>query len=578
MSQPENGAPAALENIQRDWNDLTLRVAQAETERGALEIENKNLRTLLERAIEHRQKSHTELVNILATLVSKLPLNDVGVIVARLVEHNTHVSEVSASLINGKLEENQLQPAILKQLDKTKRDLAALVKPAVEELIKSDAPLDAAMLQSFVANPENFYLPAAIRASRGFVKGQLPRERIVKEFGEEALIFFKDVTTDIKFNPRPKADEIMLSFHADFETAFAQNPNAVAAKRAELLALFQKVRITREHSEKSRAQKNAFLRLSFVLELIHYYDNQGTESPDVVFAQRMPPLIEQLVVTGERETLDEKLIIQAEGLLAFILSADYRNSVINNLGKSGGLGRALRFTLAFRAEKLSDIDPITVECVKFLIPQGKVPPLETLLPVLRLFNPHMQQSCVRAILDLERLRKDEAQMLGHALAKELGLTELENQLNQKTVLTPERESQQAWENIKNLIGSRATPGEVAAAIRKRLHAKYDADEIKASWMVLTESDPLVFVRVFCLLPYLPDGTTDPVARAVLETYTTRLTHEKYAAIYAKVLNALKNLYKVKADSPALVNFIALTKWVDAASADKIVSDIGMTAP
>ncbi len=574
MSEPQTAAPAPLENIQRDWNDLTLRVAQAETERAALEIDNKNLRTLLERAIEHRQKSHTELVNILATLVSKLPLNDVGIIVSKLVEHNTHVGEVSASLIKGKLEENQLQPAILKQLDKTKRDLTAMVAPAVAELIKLDSPLDPAMLQSFVANPENFFSHAAVRASRGFVKGQLPRERVLKDFGVEALPLFRDVTTDLKFNPRPKPEEIMFVFADDFEAQLAQNP-ALAAQRGELLALFQKVRATRENTEQSRAMKHAFLRLAFVLELIHYYDHTDTESPDVVFAQRMPPLIEQLVITGEREALDEKLIVQAESLLALILSADYRNSVINNIGKGGGLLRLLRYTLAFRAEKLSDIDPVTQECVKFMLPQGKLPTAEALLPVLRLFNPHMQQSVVRAMMDSDRLRKDEAQALGRVLAKELGLAEIENQLNTKTVLTPERESQHAWENIKNLIGSRATPSEIATAVRKRLHAKYDADEIKASWVAVTEGDPLVFVRVFCLLPYLPDGTTDPVARAVLETYVTRLTHEKYAAIYAKVLNALKNLYKVKADSPALVNFIALAKWVDAAGADKIVADIGM---
>jgi hypothetical protein len=576
MSEPQNGAPAPLESIQRDWSSLTLRMAQAETERTALEIENKNLRTLLERAIEHRQKSHTELVNILATLVSKLPLNDVGIIVAKLVEHNAHVGEVSASLINGKLEENQLQPAILKQLDKTKRDLAAMVSPAVEELIKLDSPLDAAMLQSFVANPENFFAPAAVRASRGFVKGQLPRERVLKEFGPEALPLFRDVTTDLKFNPRPKPEEIMFVFADDFEAQLAQN-SALAGKRSDLLALFQKVRATRENSEKSRAMKNAFLRLSFVLELIHYYDHTDTESPDVVFAQRLPPLIEQLVITGERDTLDEKLLVQAETLLAFILSADYRNSVINNLGKGGGQSRTLRYTLTFRAEKLSDIDPVTQECVKFLLPPGKVPTPESLLPVLRLFNPHMQQSVVRAFLDSDRLRKDEAQALVRTLAKELGLVEIENQLNSKTTISPERESQLAWENIRNLIGSRAAPSEIAAAVRKRLHAKYDGDEIKASWVAVTEGDPLVFVRVFCLLPYLPDGSTDPVARAVLETYVTRLTHDKYAAVYAKVLNALKNLYKVKADSPALVNFIALAKWVDAVSADKIVNDIGMTA-
>ena len=575
MSQQQNGAPAPLENIQRDWNDLTLRMAQAETERTLLEAENKNLRTLLERTIEHRQKSHTELVNILATLVSKLPLNDIGVIVSRLVEHNQHALEISASLLKGTIEEGALQPAILKQLDKTKRDLAALVAPAVEELIQLDSPFDPGMLQSFVANPENFFAPAPQRACRGFVKCQLPRERVLKEFGDDALPLFRDVTTDVKFNPRPKPEEIMFAFADDFEAQLAQSA-ALAPRRGELLALFQKVRAMKDSTDKTRALKNAFLRLSFVLELLHYYNNTATESPDVVFAQRLPPLIEQLVITGEREALEEKLIVQAEALLAHVLSAEYRGSVVNNLGKGGGSARILRYTLAFRAEKLSDIDPLTQECVKFLIPQGKVPDAGSLVTVLRRFNPHMQASVVKAMMDTDRLRKDEAQTLGRAIAQELGLTELANRLEEKISISPERESQFAWDNIKNLIGSRAAPGEIAAAIRKRLHAKYDGDEIKASWVAVTEGDPLVFVRVFCLLPYLPDGSTDPVARAVLETYVTRLTHEKYLAIYTKVLNALKNLHKVKADSPALLNFLALVKWVDAAAADKISNDIGMS--
>ncbi len=62
-----------------------------------------------------------------------------------------------------------------------------------------------------------------------------------------------------------------------------------------------------------RAQKNAFLRLSFILELLHYYDNQSTESPDVVFAQRLPPLIEQLVIAGERGSSSTKNSSRAGG-------------------------------------------------------------------------------------------------------------------------------------------------------------------------------------------------------------------------------------------------------------------------
>lgn len=579
MSPSEDNtiAIASLEKIQSEWFDLKLRVAQLETERTGLEAENKQLRLLLERVVEHRQKSHSELITLLTTLVSKLPINDIGVIVSRLVEHNQHVIEVSTSLTKGKLEDHFLQPAILKQLDKTKRDLTATLKPAVDELIKLDTPLEPELLETLVKQPDKFYLPAIVRASRGFVKGQLPRERILREFGEPALIFFKDVTTDLKFNPRPKPEEIMFVFQPDFENLLAQNSAAAGTKREALLALFRKVRASKAANEIARAQKNAFLRLSFALELLHYYNNQNTESPDVVFAQRLPPLIEQLVITGEHETLDEKLIQQAEALLAFIIAPDYRKSIVNNLGKGGGLSRTLRFTLTFRVEKLADIDPLTIECVKHLVPLGKPPAPEALATVLRLFNVEMQASVIRALAVTDRVRKEEAEVLAKAVAHQLGLQEIEKRLNEKNQITPEREHQHAWENIKNLIAGRAAPAEIVAAIRKRMGGRYDADEVKACWLVLTESDPMIFVRIFCLLPYLPNGQTDPLARPMMETFITRLVHEKYAAVYNKVLGALKNLHKVKADSPALINFISLTKWVDAEAAKQITKDIGIVA-
>jgi hypothetical protein len=577
MSETENKpAPVAnLEEIQQEWHDLTLRVAQLETERGALEQENKKLHTLLEQVIEHRQKSHSELVTLLTTLVSRLPINDIGAVVSRLVEHNNQVMEISASLSRGKMDENLLQPAILKQLDKVRRELAATVKSAVAELIKTNAPFETEMLQSLIEQPENYQLPAVTRAGRGFIKGQLPRERIVREFGDAALVFFRDVTTDAKRNPHPKLEEVMLVFQLDFENLLAKNPEAAGPKRAELLALFQKVRASREFSETARAQKNAFLRLSFALDLLHYYANQSTESPDVVFAQRLPPLIEQLVITGERDSLDEKLVQQAEGLLAFILSADYRNSVINNIGKGSSLAKLLRFTLTFRAEKLSETDPLTLEGVKLLIPPGKPPTPEALAGSLKLMNPHMQTSLIRAILVTDRIRKEEAEALGRATAKLLGLQEIEKRLDEKSAIAPEREQQQAWENIRNQIVSRTAPAEIVAAIRKRMDGRYDATEVKLCWLTLTETDPMVFVRVFCLLPYLPNGQTDPLARAMMETFTTRLIHEKYAATYTKVISALKNMFKVKADSPTLINFITLVKWVNSEAATQLARDIGL---
>jgi len=573
MSQPENNAPpASVDEIQKSWGDLTLRVAQLETGNTALEHENKALRQLLERAIEHRKKSHGELVNLITTLVSKLPINDVGVIVARLVEHNAHVGDVSAALVNGKNEDNFLQPAILKALDKTKRDLQTAIKPLVDELLRLNTPLEAELLQSFAEKSDNFFTPHAIRAVRGLVKGQLPRERILKEFGEEALIFFKDLTTDPKFNPRPKAEEIMLGFAPDFDTLLQQNPGIAAAKRDDLIALHQRARQSRGTGESARAQKNAFLKLSFIIELLHYYENQSTESPDVIFAQRLPPLIEQLVVTSEVDPPDENLIKQAEALLACIISHDYRSAVVNNFGKSGGASKTMRLILTFRATTFTEHDPVTLEFVKHLLGLEKVPRTPTFSIPLRLLNADCQKAILRCLLNSGKMRREDGEPLAKAIAQEVGLPEQD--------ITPKNESGGAgggggWDHIKLLIASRAAPNDITVAIRNRLHAKYDSEEVKQSWLILAESDPMTLVRVFCLMPYLPDGQTDPIARAILESYANRLTHEKYAAIYGKVVGALKNLFKVKADSPALVNFIALVKWVDPASADKIAKDIGM---
>src|SRR5215471_16596612 len=103
MTGTENGASqaASLEEVRDGWHGLASRVGQLEAEKSALEQENKSLRFLLERVIEHRQKSHSELVLLLTGLVSKLPLNDVGVIVAKLVEHNTNVNQMLAALGKG---------------------------------------------------------------------------------------------------------------------------------------------------------------------------------------------------------------------------------------------------------------------------------------------------------------------------------------------------------------------------------------------------------------------------------------------------------------------------------------------
>ena len=571
MSEPQENtiAVVSVAKMQHEWNDVTLRIAQLETANLGQEQEIKALKQLLERSVEYRKKSHGELITLLTTIVSKMQLNDVSVLVARLVEHGQHVNEVSAALINGRNDEGVLQPAILKALDKTKRDLREAIPPLVAELIALNTPLDHAMLQSLIEKPDYFYNPHVIRACRGYVKCQVTRERVLKEFGDESLLFFKDLTTDPKFNPRPKPDEIMLGFTADFDALLAQNPNVVAAKRGELVSLHQRARDSRGN----RAQKIAFLKLSFVIELLHYYENQSTESPDVIFAQRLPPLIEQLVTCGDSELPDENLLKQAEALLALVISPDHRQGVVYNFGKTGGLSRTMRFILIFRAVTFNEHDPVTAEFLRQLLGVEKITRVEAFASALKFLNADGQKAILRCFINSGKLRREEAEPLAKSIAKEIHLPEEE--------IFPKIEgaagSGGGWDHIKLLIASRAAPNDITVAIRNRLHVKYDSDEVKQSWLILAESDAMTFVRVFCLLPYLPDGQTDPIARAVLESYATRLTHEKYAATYTKVIGVLKNLFKVKADSPALVNFVSLVKWVDAASAEKIARDVGMPA-
>src|SRR5438445_549829 len=102
---------ASLDHIQKEWHELTSRVNRLELEKISLEQENKALRFLLERVIDHRQKSHSELVLLLSGLISKLPLNDVGIFVTKLVEHNREVGQTLAALLKGTANADLPQPA-----------------------------------------------------------------------------------------------------------------------------------------------------------------------------------------------------------------------------------------------------------------------------------------------------------------------------------------------------------------------------------------------------------------------------------------------------------------------------------
>lgn len=408
----------------------------------------------------------------------------------------------------------------------------------------------------------------------------MPRERVLREFGEAALACFNDLTTDPKLNPRPKPEEIVLAFKPDYEAVVSATP-ALAPHRAALATLCQRVQTGKSPTAEGRAQRLALNKLTFIIELLHYYENQNTELPEPIFAQRLPGLLEQIGITGPTDPLDGRQIKLAEELLVLIVNREHRLTVINNSGKATPAGRSLRYLLRLRHETNPLADPAIVnevipDFIKHLLPPPPQPPMSAaaLAQLLRFLAPDFQKFVLRALMNSDRLRKGDAEALGRTVAKELGLPDLGEE-SKPVTLAPEVERQLAWDKVKDLLSNRAEPAAIAAAIRDRLHAKYESDEIKQSWVTLSEADPMTFIRVFCQLPYRSDGKTDPIAKPVLEAYVTRLTHEKYAATYTKVANSLKGLFKARPDNPTLQNFVALARWADPTAAAKLAHDVGV---
>jgi hypothetical protein len=269
----------------------------------------------------------------------------------------------------------------------------------------------------------------------------------------------------------------------------------------------------------------------------------------------------------------------AEDLLGFVISPDHRHMIVNNLGKSGGQSKTLKYVLKLRAEKVLEPEVVGPDFVKHLLPSPQKPPAPAAVAEnLRLLPPPMQKLVIRYILASDRLRKTEAEALAKAVGEALGLKELLEEAKAALAVPPEVEQRLAWEKVKDMIARRTDATTVATTIRDRLNAKYDAEEIRQSWLALTEADPISLIRIFCHVPYRPDGKTDSIARPVIETYVTRLLHEKYAPTYRKVVTSLRNMFTAKADSPTLLNFLALVRWVDPAAANKISADVGMQVP
>ena len=67
-----------------------------------------------------------------------------------------------------------------------------------------------------------------------------------------------------------------------------------AGKKEALTSLHKSVQVVKGATSDAREQKQAFARLSILMDLLRFYEKPGSEAPDAVFAQRLPAAVEQL--------------------------------------------------------------------------------------------------------------------------------------------------------------------------------------------------------------------------------------------------------------------------------------------
>ncbi len=148
---------------------------------------------------------------------------------------------------------------------------------------------------------------------------------------------------------------------------------------------------------------------------------------DVVFAQRLPGAIEQLVLGGSSEELDLKLIERAGRLLGCIINPGHRQMVINNINKGGGIRRLLKYVLRLQTPKASDLDETVPEFIKALVPNRAVPPkahdLQT--AAIQLIDETMRKTVLRALMPTDRINRNDSGLTGESYGFRAGRGRLE---------------------------------------------------------------------------------------------------------------------------------------------------------
>ncbi len=231
MAQTENdpGPVPSVEEIQKAWRELTLKVGQLDAELTAAQQDNKVLRSLMERMIEHRQRSHSELITH-----SHRPRRQIAP--QRPRRHRLAAGRAQRAGRRGFRQpcqgENRGRSAAARHPEGAGENQARprhrLEGPPPGNWRGSTRHSRPASSSRSSSSRTPFSRPPSSAPPAVTSRATSPRERVVKEFGEEALVFFKDLTTDVEIQSAPQAGRnragLQKRFRGAAEKQFRHQP------------------------------------------------------------------------------------------------------------------------------------------------------------------------------------------------------------------------------------------------------------------------------------------------------------------------------------------------------------------
>jgi len=207
------------------------------------------------------------------------------------------------------------QPTVLKNRTNQTRFSLPPSSLAVEELIRLETPLEKRDLQSLVEQPDAFFFRRESSAPTMLRQRANPPRRVGAGIWRQALVFFNDMSTDAKAEPNPSRGDRLI-FKMISRRCSNKIPRSCPITRATdgVVSACQQSKAqpsmpARKSSRSPDSPSSSNCSIS--------YQNQSTEAPTCCLRNGCPRWSSNWFLGSGQDTLDEKLIGEAERAAGF---------------------------------------------------------------------------------------------------------------------------------------------------------------------------------------------------------------------------------------------------------------------